>query len=109
VEAIVDFSRTGEQPGIALGAAAVTVALIAYRYCWRQIDLFMQTLALGLLMTALTTFVGRMMFETTRGEDMGRYLMMAILLTAEGAAVIAWIRRELRRAKRIVEASVAAP
>lgn len=75
--------------------AIVAAGLVFYR--GSRMDLFVQTLALAVTMTALTTAAARAL--TSHGSDAGfALILLALFVVAQGGVAVTWLRREMRRA-----------
>jgi uncharacterized membrane protein len=77
---------------LAFGAVVVTVALVWWRYHRRAVDLFMQTVACGLLITVLSTGLGRLLLDWSFG--FGNLLLLGLAITGQAAVAVAWLRRQ---------------
>ncbi|HEY8550104.1 MAG TPA: DUF2157 domain-containing protein [Vicinamibacterales bacterium] len=82
---------------VAPAALAAGVALAFWFYRYRRFDLFVLTAALGSAMTAVTVFVGRVVFEALDLEVLG-LLFMTVFVLVEIALAIRWLRTQAAEA-----------
>jgi uncharacterized membrane protein len=83
--------------GLALGAVAASVALVVWRYHLRSVDLFMQTVACGVLITVISTGLGFKLFKGMGSVEL--LLLVALVITGQAAAAVTWLRRAARRTR----------
>jgi uncharacterized membrane protein len=93
------FDRGSHGFWVAAAAVAASLAATARAYWRRTIELYMQTVMLGVLIVAATSLVIRALSDARGDNGDLELLAITVVVIAQTAGAAVWLRRETRRAR----------
>jgi uncharacterized membrane protein len=95
---VVLFQKGAGSFWLCVAAIVVSAVAVAQAYHRRSIDLFMQTVVLGVLIVVTTAGVGDIIIDS-RQDTLGQLFILTLLVVGESAGATVWLRSEARRAR----------